>query len=98
MRPVCPGVGCEGAGGALDHDVVLAAVVSAHPGYGGARPAHLETGDTGYNTENTHYIHIYIIIHNNIRIRLFKGGNSKYPDCLCYDHLVVVTLVQAMLQ
>ena len=57
MRPVCPGVGCEGAGGALDHDVVLAAVVSAHPGYGGARPAHLETGDTGYNTENTHYIH-----------------------------------------
>ena len=41
---------------------------------------------------------IYRIIHNNIQITLFKGGNSKYPDCLCYDHLVVVTLVQAMLQ
>ena len=52
--------------------------------------------ETLVTTQKTHTI--YIIIHNNIQITLFKGGNSKYPDCLCYDHLVVVTLVQAMLQ
>ena len=36
------GGGAEGAGRALDHDVVLAAVISADPGYRGAGPADLE--------------------------------------------------------
>ena len=38
------GGGVEGAGGAVDHHVVLAAVISTDPGYGGAGPADLETG------------------------------------------------------
>ena len=38
------GGGVEGAGGAVDHHVVLAAVISTDPGYGGAGPADLEAG------------------------------------------------------
>ena len=38
------GGGAEGAGGAVDHHVVLAAVVCADPGYGGAGAADLEAG------------------------------------------------------